>query len=216
MSQPFPGAPVPPQVGPGPWQTVGDGTPFVPVPPAPVRRRTGLVVALAVVTAVLVMGVGVLTALLLDSRSTASDLAAAERAEDEQQATDLRDAQRGVDNLGVEATEAEAAAAAASDRAREAEAARGQADEAAAPDTSDYDEYLRLLRSTDLAFRTVDDATLVEIGDVTCDYLDTYGNGDQTLARIVSIGVSSGMTSRQSSEVTSAAIVSLCPQHSLD
>ncbi|SFT67428.1 Protein of unknown function [Geodermatophilus amargosae] len=216
MSQPLPGAPVPLLVDPGPWQADGDGTPSGPLQPAPRSRRNGLVIALAIAAAVLLTSVGVLTALLIDSRSTAADLAAAERAEDEQQDTDLRDAQRGVDNLAVEATEAEAAAAAASTRAGEAEAARSQAEQAAAPGTSDYEEYLRLLRSTDPAFRTVDDATLVEIGDVTCDYLDTYGNSDQTRARIVSIGVSSGMTSRQSSEVTSAAIVALCPQHSLD
>ncbi|MGY1780352.1 DUF732 domain-containing protein [Geodermatophilus sp. SYSU D01036] len=207
---------MPPQVDPGPWQTADGSAPFVPAQPTSARRRNGVVVAFAIATVVLVAGVGVLTALLIDSSSTAADVAAAESAEDEQQAAALRDAQRGVDDLEVRATDAEAAAAAASSSAREAEAAQDEAELAAAPSDSDHEEYLRLLRGTDPTFRTVDDATLVEIGDVTCDYLDTYGNSDQTLARIVSIGVSSGMTSRQSSEVTSAAIVSLCPEHSLD
>ena len=216
MSQPPHQFPLPPHPGPGPWPIGAVDGPGAPVPPASRPRRNRLVPVLAVVAALLLMGTGVLTALLVDARANAADRAAAERAEDERQATELGDAERGLAEAEARVVEAEAAASQAADAARAAEAAQDEAEQAAAPGADDHDEFLRLLRSTDPAFRFVAEADVIELGEITCDYFDTFGNSDQTLAQIVSIGVSSGMTSQQSAAVTSAAIVALCPQHTLD
>jgi hypothetical protein len=216
MSQPTYELPAPPPGSDGPWSPADDTEPPVSVGPAARPRRNRLVIALTAMAAVLLVGAGVLTTLLLDVHAAVAVLAAAERAEDERQSEDLRTAERVRANSESRAGEAESEAAAALSWAQETEAASRQAAQVAAPSTADFQEFLRLLHDTNPTFTTVPDASLVELGEITCDYLDTFGNSEPTVARIVSVGVASGMTSREAAEVTSAAMVLLCPQHKLD
>ncbi|OMQ16385.1 hypothetical protein A7K94_0202885 [Modestobacter sp. VKM Ac-2676] len=167
-------------------------------------------------TVLLLAGVGVLIGLLIDAHATGTRTVAVERAEDELQAEDLGTAEWMLTLAENRATEAEAVADGAVAYAEEAEAAQDEAELAAAATDEDLDEFLRLVRGSNYAFLAVPDASLVELGEVTCDYLDTFGNSDPTLARVVGVGVASGMSSRQAAEVTSAAVVVLCPQHKLE
>jgi Tfp pilus assembly protein PilX len=171
---------------------------------------------LAVVATLLLVGVVVLAFLLLDERSTAADKAAAEAAEDRRQAAALREAEQLVTDGGQQLAAAEAAATEALARAEMAEAAQVEAEQSAAPDAESIEEFLRLLRDSDSVFWTATDDELVEIGTVSCQYFDEYGNGDAAVAELGAIAVDFGLTSRQSAQLTSAAIVVFCPQHSLD
>lgn len=216
MSQPSHAPPTPPPGSHGSWSAPDATEPPPAFAPEAKRRRSRLVIALAAVAALLLVGVAVLTALLINAHSTAADLAAAEVAEDAQQDSDVRIGEQIVADAENALAEVAAEARDAMTRADEAEAAQGQAEEATAASGADLDEFLRLLRGTNPAFSTVMDASLIELGEVSCDYLDTFGNSEQTVARIGSVSVASGMTSRQAAEVTSAAIVVLCPQHKLD
>lgn len=185
-------------------------------PRAPRPRRSRVLPALATLAALLVIAVGVLTGLYLSGRSEAADVAAAEAVEDEQEAEDVAigeaivgDAEDGLADLEAEAASAEV-------RADEAEAALSEAEESASATDGDVTEFLRLLRVADSAFVVVPDGDLVEFGQVTCDYLDTFGNSDETIAELGSLGIDSGLTAGQTAAVTSAAIVELCPRHALD
>jgi len=184
--------------------------------PAAKPRRGRLVLPLIVVATVLLVAVAVLAGLLISAHRDAADAASAEAAEDEQQAKDVAIAEQIVAESEQALAEAEAAAIDGAARADAAEARQGEAEAAAEPTDADLAQFLWLLRDSDPEFATVPDASLIDFGQVTCDYLDTFGNSDQTVARAVSIGVASGLTSRQAAAVTGAAMVVLCPQHKLD
>lgn len=200
--------PAPPSAG------GGSGTPAE--PPAPARGREGLRLALAVVCAVLLMAVIFLTASLFGVRSAAEERAAAERVEAEQQAGELRDAQGALTDAERRLADAEAEADSLLALAAEAEAARAGAEEAAVPADTVLEEFLVLLRESDPAFSTVPDSDLIELGQSTCDHLDTFGNSEENFARLIDIGVASGIPADLSMQVTASAVVILCPQHKLD
>ena len=208
----FPAAPPAPAPPPAvTWHMAG------PEVPDPARRRPSpLTVVLAVVAALLVVGVGVLGALVVDARSTADDLAATEAAEDDQQASALSEAEQQLTDAQAELTAAESAATEALAAAEQAEAAQRDAEQAAAPDEAAMEEFLRLLRDSDSVFYTATDDELVDIGTLTCQYLGEFGNGDEAVAELGGIYVQFGLTSTQAAQLTSAAIVVFCPQHSLD
>ncbi|MGY1813301.1 DUF732 domain-containing protein [Blastococcus sp. SYSU D00820] len=188
----------------------------VPQPAPPTRRRSPWAVVLATLTVLLVAGVGVLGWLVLDARSSARDAAAAEAVEDGEQAAALAAAEERIAGTEAELADAEAAADDAEARADEAEAAAGVAEQAAAPSEDAIEEYLWLLRDGDTVFWGATDDELVEIGLQSCRYMDVHGNGDAAVAELGEIVVEFGLTSFQSAQLTSAAIVMFCPQHSLD
>jgi Tfp pilus assembly protein PilX len=175
-----------------------------------------LTVVLVTVATLLLVGGGVLGALLLDERSSATEVAAAEAAEDNRQAAALRDAERQVTDAEQRLTAAESAAAEAEVAAEAAEVAQGEAEQAAAPDQESIEEFLWLLRDSDTVFWSATDDELVEIGTLSCQYFDEYGNNDEAIAELGAIAIAHGLTSHQAAQLTSAAIVVFCPQHSLD
>jgi hypothetical protein len=179
-------------------------------------RRRPLLIALAIVTMLLVVSVAMLTASLVGAHTRAGELAAAERAEEQQQESELRTAERELANAEARLADVDAEAGGLQVLAEEAEAALEAAEQAAAPDDADLQAFLDLLRENNPAFYTVPDANLIELGQATCDYLDTFGNTDQNMAHVIDVGVASGIPARLSIEVTASATVVLCPHHKLD
>jgi hypothetical protein len=208
LPAPLPAVPEPPAVT---WHLAA---PETPTPPR--RRFAPPTVILATVAALLLMVVGVLGALVVDARSTAADLAAAEAAEDEQQADALSDAEQQLAGARDELTAAEAAAAEALAAAAQAESLQQDAELAAAPSDAAQEEFLQLLRDSDSVFWTATDDELVDLGTLTCQYLGEFGNGDEAVAELGGIYLQFGLSSGQAAMLTSASIVVFCPQHTLE
>ena len=75
--------------------------------------------------------------------------------------------------------------------------------------SNDDATYLALLRGNDSAFYAVDDQTLVDLGQTTCEAFDA----GMTLEMYAAVATSSGVTTDQAAAIAAAAIVVYCPQH---
>ena len=75
------------------------------------------------------------------------------------------------------------------------------------------DTYLAYLRTGDPAFASVPDASLINIGHITCEYFAQNGNGDASVVHVMDNGTSHGLTAAQTAAVIASAIESYCPQY---
>jgi hypothetical protein len=145
--------------------------------PAPRRRNRG-VLALSALVLVLLAAGGVLAALLVDARSTASDVAAEEVAEDLSQAGALADVEAQRTDVQAAISDTEDDAADAQDRIQAAQRAQAAAEEqAAAVEESQAaatahaeSAFLESMRDV---FPGASDATLLDRGYGLCAHLDT-------------------------------------------
>jgi hypothetical protein len=155
----------------------GQALPSGSEPPAP-RRRNRTVLTLGALIAVLLVVSGVLTALLVDARSTASDIAAEEVAEDRSQASALAAVEAQSDDVLAAVSDAEDDTADAQDRIQAAEQAQAAAEaqaaavaESQAAATAQAESaFLESMRDV---FPGASDATLLDRGYGLCAHLDT-------------------------------------------
>jgi len=81
------------------------------------------------------------------------------------------------------------------------------------PDTDsavgDDDLYLMLLRNEDPIFNSIDDRTLINLGNTTCEAFDAGMNLDMYAA----VAADSGITRSEAATIAAASIVVYCPWH---
>ncbi|WP_029433155.1 DUF732 domain-containing protein [Blastococcus sp. URHD0036] len=156
-----------------------EGHGWQPVPESPaVRRRNRVVLALSALVVVLLAAGGVLTALLVDARTTASDLAAEEAAEERAHADALAGVETERADVLAAIADAEDDAADAQDRIQAAQQAQASAEaQAAAVEESQAaatahaeSAFLESMRDV---FPGASDATLLDRGYGLCEHLDT-------------------------------------------
>ena len=161
---------------PAPW----DADAPAPAGHGETRGPNRAVAALSAVVLVLLVAAGVLTALVVDTRSDAADLAAGEAAEDREQAARLQgvaDQRRALDQR---ISDAETSAAAAEGRIAAAESGQRAAQEAAAAQeqaeaeatAADEQTFVEALRATE-TMTSVSDEELLSRGRDVCGYLDS-------------------------------------------
>lgn len=206
----------PTEVFPHPPVPFGDPYPSMVSSLAP-KKFTPLTIALLALTAVLLVAVAGLTAGLVGANGRASTAAVALAAAKSSAAAAASSAQESL-------TAAQAAQQSAEERASTAEAAassaqkEAQAAQALAPSPSSPaadDSYLTLLRTGDPAFASVPDATLINIGKITCQYFDQNGPGTASVIHLMDNAVSHGLTSHEGAAVIAAATDTYCSQYKI-
>lgn len=144
------------------------------------RRRHRAVVALAALVVVLAAAAGALAVLLVDQRSTASELAAAEVIEDREHRERMAGFKQERDEIDRRYAEADEALVEAEQRIADAESGQRQAEDQAAEReeveadraAADAQTFVEAMRSVD-AMPGVPDDELLARGQAVCSYLDS-------------------------------------------
>lgn len=75
--------------------------------------------------------------------------------------------------------------------------------------SNDDDMFLMLLRNEDPVFTGIDDQTLIDLGQTTCDAFDA----GMTLRMYAEVAANSGITRDEAATIAAASIVVYCPWH---